>query len=58
LFGAVFEFGGDGERGFDGQRGEGVGEQPADGGVDAGAGDGLAVRAVVLDLVLLAELGG
>jgi hypothetical protein len=43
--GAVFEFGGDGERGVDGQWGEGVDEELADGGVDAGAGDGLAVGA-------------
>src|SRR5437867_1277851 len=58
LEGAVFEFGGDGEGGLDGQWGEGVDEQRADGGVDAGAGDGLAVGAVVLDLVLLADVGG
>jgi hypothetical protein len=30
----------------------------ADGGVDAGAGDGLAVGAGVFDFVLLADVGG
>jgi hypothetical protein len=43
LGGAVLQFGGDGEGGLDGQRGEGVDEQSSDRGVDAGAGDGLAV---------------
>src|SRR6266511_2268482 len=55
---SVFEFGGDGERGFDGQWGEGVDEQRPDGGVDARAGDGLAVRPTVFDLVVLADVGG
>jgi len=50
LVGAVFEFGGDGEGGLDGQWGEGVDEQRADGGVDAGAGDALAVGTAVWTL--------
>ena len=52
------EFGGDGECGLDRQWGEGVDEQRADGGVDASAGDALAVGAAVLDLVVLADVGG
>ena len=55
--GAVLEFGGDGERGLDGQRGEGVQEQLPDGLVQAGAGDGGADRPGVLDAVALAQVG-
>ena len=39
LGGAVLQLGGDGERGLDGQRGEGVDEQLPDPLVEAGAGD-------------------
>jgi hypothetical protein len=41
--GAVLEFGGHGERGLDGQRGERADEEPPDGLVQAGAG-GMAVQ--------------
>ena len=43
--GAGFEFGLHGEGDLEGERGDGVEQQLADGGVDAGAGDGLAARA-------------
>ena len=58
LGGAVLEFGGDGEGGFDGQRGEGVDEQLPDLLVESGAGDGLADPAGVFDAVALAHVGG
>src|ERR1019366_3263851 len=58
LGGAVLQLGGDGECGFDGQRGEGVDEQLPDLLVQAGAGDGLADPAGVLDAVALAHVGG
>ena len=58
LVGAVLELGGDGEGGFDGQRGEGVDEQLPDPLVEAGAGDGLADPAAVRDAVALADVGG
>ena len=58
LGGSVLEFGGDGEGGLDGQRGEGVDEQLPDRLVEAGAGDGRADRAGVLDAVALADVGG
>jgi hypothetical protein len=58
LVGAVLELGGDGEGGLDGQRGEGIDEQLPDPHVEAGAGDGLADPAGVLDAVALAEVGG
>ena len=58
LGGAVFQLGGDGEGGFDGQRGEGGDEQLPDLLVKAGAGDGLADPAAVRDAVALAHVGG
>ena len=58
LVGAVLQLGGDGEGGLDGERGEGVDEQLPDPLVQAGAGDGLADPAGVLDAVALADVGG
>ena len=58
LGGSVLEFGGDREGGLDGQRGEGVDEQLADGCVEGVAGDGGADRAGVVDAVALADVGG
>src|SRR6266702_1681316 len=58
LGGAVFQLGGDGEGGFDGERGEGAGEQLPDLLVESGAGDGLADPVGMFDAVALAYVGG
>ena len=58
LGGAVLELGGDGESGFDGERGEGVDEQLPDLLVESGAGDGLADPVGMFDAVALAYVGG
>jgi hypothetical protein len=58
LGGAVFQLGGDGEGGFDGERGEGGDEQLPDLLVESGAGDGLADPAGVFDAVALAPQWG
>ena len=47
--GACFELGLDGEGDFERERGDGVQQKLGDGGVNAGAGDGLAARAAALD---------
>ena len=57
LGGAVLEFGGDGEGGLDGQRGEGVDEQLPDG--SSRPAPGIAAdRGRVVDAVALAQVGG
>jgi len=54
----VFQLGGDGEGGLDGERGEGVDEQHADAFIEVMAGDGGADRPPVGDAVALADVGG
>ena len=49
FLGAGFEFGLHGERDFEGEGGDGVQQELADGGVDAGAGDGLTAWPAGLD---------
>jgi hypothetical protein len=58
VVGSGGELVGDGQRGLQGQRGDGVEEEPAHVGVDPGAGDGLADRFPVLDAVGLADVLG
>src|SRR6266542_4078580 len=58
LVGAGDEFFGDGERGLDGQRGEGVDQQAGDGGVDGDTGDALADGGAVADPFGLADILG
>ena len=58
LVGAGDELFGDGERGRKGQRGEGVDQQGADGGVDARARDALADGRAVADPFGLADILG
>src|SRR6266508_2943123 len=58
VLGAGGEFVGDGEGGFQGEWGEGVDEELPYGGVDAGAGDGLADGGGGADAVVLADVVG
>src|SRR5207344_1642713 len=58
LGGAVLEFGGDGQGGFGGQRGELADEEPADLLVEGVPGDEGARRVPVGDAVALADVGG
>lgn len=49
FIGAGFELGLDGQGDLERERGDGVQQEPGDGGIDAGAGDGLAAAPTALD---------